>query len=42
MTWIASQTLFGALVLAAIAGAAIGALVLLILIVRDWRQRKLW
>lgn len=42
MTLLASSTLFGALVVAAIAGAALGAVVLGVLLVRDWKHGKLW
>ncbi len=42
MTALASPTLFGILVGAAIAGAAGAAVVLLALIVRDWRGGSLW
>lgn len=42
MTWLASSAVFGALVFLAIAGVAIGAGTLLVLIVRDWRSGRLW
>jgi len=42
MTLLASSTLFGVLVVTAIAGAALGAVVLGVLLVRDWKNEKLW
>jgi hypothetical protein len=42
MTWMASTTLFAGLVFLAIAGVTIGAVTLLVLMVRDWRGGRLW
>ena len=42
MTLIASSTFFGALIVVAIAGAALGAAVLGVLLVRDWKNGDLW
>lgn len=42
MTALASPTLFGILVGVAIAGAAVAAAALLVLILRDWRRGSLW
>lgn len=42
MTLLASSTLFGVLVVVAIAGAALGAVTLGVLLVRDWKNGDLW
>lgn len=42
MTALASPALLGVLVGVAIAGAAVAAVVLLGLIIRDWRRGSLW
>lgn len=41
-TFIASSTVFGALIFAALAGVALAVVFLAFLIVRDWRTGKLW
>lgn len=42
MTWIASNTIFTALVFLAITGVVIGASALVVLVLRDWRNGRLW
>ena len=42
MTASASPTLFSVLIIAAIIGAAIAAIVLIGLIISDWRGQRLW
>lgn len=41
-TLMASPTVFGLVIFAAMAGVALAAVVLAVLIVRDWRSGKLW
>lgn len=42
MTLLASSTFFAVLVIASFVGTGLGALVLAFLLVRDWRNGKLW
>ena len=42
MTVLASPAIFALVILTAMAGVALAAVILAVLIVRDWRQGKLW
>lgn len=41
-TLFASASIFGLVIFTAMAGVALAAVILAVLIVRDWRQGKLW
>ncbi len=42
MTYLASPSIFGLAIFAAVGAVALAAVILAVLIVRDWRRGKLW